>query len=388
MIKILKITTACLLFVFIVTGCATLKFNKNGNILNGTDPVVETPNDGETISGEEEPTVPEDNADDIDSTDNKEAVTDKEEDLQEIDYNEIKPDESGKIMVVMFHNFIKEYESGDKLYTMTFKQFEDLLEKLYELDYRLISLSDYINNTIDLPAGCIPIIFTFDDASKGQFNLIKDGDEIIVNPESAVGIMEKFNRENPDFGLEGTFFVNFGQNIFPGEGDTEKRLRYLLDRGFEIGNHTLNHANLANLKQPDELQKQIGGNNNKLMEIIPGYEMEHLSLPYGAIPSESLREYIYRGEYKNVAYENRAVLKVGASPAPSPVSSKYNPLLLQRVRAPGIVAVDADLDWWLDILSREQQYISDGKPGIISIPQSREPIVSPDHIMGFELVVY
>src|SRR5690242_10834499 len=43
-----------------------------------------------------------------------------------IDYNKIKPDESGKIMVVMFHNFVQtfkptRYDDGE--YTTTFADF-------------------------------------------------------------------------------------------------------------------------------------------------------------------------------------------------------------------------------------------------------------------------
>src|SRR5690606_20232884 len=131
--------------------------------------------------------------------------------------------------------------SGDKEYTTTFDEFRSLLEELYERGYRLISLEDYLNNNISVPAGCIPIVFTFDDGSPGQFNLIEENGKLVVNPKSAVGIMEEFYREHPDFGLEGTFYVTLGGGTFNGAGTLEDRLKYLVDRGFEIGNHTLNH---------------------------------------------------------------------------------------------------------------------------------------------------
>ena len=75
----------------------------------------------------------------------------------------------------------------------------------------------------------MPIVFTFDDGTKGQFNLIKSGDELIANPKSAVGIMEEFYIKHPDFGLNGTFYIN-GSPFFTGEGTDEERLKYLINK--------------------------------------------------------------------------------------------------------------------------------------------------------------
>ena len=63
--------------------------------------------------------------------------------------------------------------------------YNDLLY-LYEHGYRSISLNDYINDNIKVPIGCTPVIFTFDDGTKGQFNLIKnEAGDLIANPKSA-----------------------------------------------------------------------------------------------------------------------------------------------------------------------------------------------------------
>jgi hypothetical protein len=129
-----------------------------------------------------------------------------------IDYQTIKPNEAGKIMVVMFHNFVSEYKSGDKEYTTTFNAFDELLQLLYDMDYRLVNLNDMIRNNIDVPAGKIPMVFTFDDGTAGQFNLVETEDGLVANRLSAVGIMEEFNKTHPDFGLKGTFFVNLAEH--------------------------------------------------------------------------------------------------------------------------------------------------------------------------------
>ncbi len=84
----------------------------------------------------------------------------------DIDLEKIKPDESGKIMVVMFHNYIVNYKpGGEKEWTTTLDDFRALLHDLYYRGYMLISLSDYRSCHIDVPAECIPMIFNFDDVT-------------------------------------------------------------------------------------------------------------------------------------------------------------------------------------------------------------------------------
>ena len=72
---------------------------------------------------------------------------------------------------------------------------------------------------------------------------------LTIDPKSAVGILEAFTREHPDFGRAATFFVLpaadppnrlFNQPAWEGH-----KLQYLMSHGYEIGNHTLWHANLA-----------------------------------------------------------------------------------------------------------------------------------------------
>jgi hypothetical protein len=344
----------------------------NNDTENNNINTNDTENNNDTVNGEE--------------GNSQEDISDNES-YPPIDLSVVKPDESGKIMIVMFHNFIKEYKSGDKLYTTTFDEFRELLKTLYEMDYRLISLSDYLTNNISVPAGCIPMVFTFDDATSGQFNLIEKDGQLVVNPESAVGILEEFNKTHPDFGLKGTFFVNLGLGTFEGAGTLSQRLEYLIDKGFEIGNHTLNHIELNKAKSPDEIQKEIGGNYNKMLELVPGYKMTAFSLPYG-LPASGLQTYVVKGEFEGIEYENHCILEVGWDPALSPVSKNFNPMSVHRVRASGIEPEDMDLAWWLNNLSREEQYISDGNPNTITIPQEKEERINKDRLEGRDLILY
>jgi len=307
-----------------------------------------------------------------------------------IDVSKVKPNEMGKIMVVMFHNFVEtftpsKWDKGE--YTTTFDNFEKLLPELYEKGYRLISMSDYLNNNINVPAGCIPMIFTFDDATSGQFNLVKEGDALSANKRTAVGIMEGFFKTHPDFGLEGSFYINLGGDTFSGEGTLQERLKYLTDKGFELGNHTLNHVHLNEIQTADKVQEEIGGNQNKMYELIPEYKFNYLSLPFGQ-PSGKLKEYVVKGEYQGTKYENSIILEVGWDPTYSPVSKNYNPLSLHRVRASGITPVDADLAWWMKNLGRADQYVSDGDPNTITIPKEKEEYVNKDSLKDKKLRTY
>lgn len=322
-----------------------------------------------------------------DSTDGKSGDGSAKE-RQPIDLNVVKPNEAGRIMVVMFHNFIEKYEKGDKDYTTTFDAFEELLETLYEMDYRLISLNDYINGNIDTPAGCIPMVFTFDDGTSGQFSLIEENGELKVNPRSAVGIIEEFNKTHPDFGVKGTFFVNLGNQTFAGAGTLEQRLEYLIGKGFEIGNHTYSHINLKkDGKTADIIQKEIGGNQKRMYELVPGYAFTTFSLPYGA-PAKELVQYVIKGEYEGVAYENKAIMEVGWDPAQSPFSVKFDPLSTHRVRSSGIEPVSQDLAWWLENMKRSNQFVSDGDPNTVTVPADYEDLVNKESLGDKQLVVY
>ncbi len=321
-----------------------------------------------------------------DSQNNQPATDTKEIDV--IDYSKVKPNESGQIMVVMFHNFVDAYPKGNNEYTTTFSEFEKLLPELYEKNYRLVSLSDMIDNNVNVPAGCIPIVFTFDDGTSGQFSLVEQDGKLIVNPKSAVGIMEEFNKKHPDFGLEGTFYVNLGVKTFSGSGNMADRLNYLIGKGFEIGNHTKTHVQLPKVKTVQKMLEEVGGNQVLMNEIVPGYSFNTFSLPFGEA-SKDMKQYVIKGNYQGVDYKHSAIVLVGANPAPSPVSSKFDPMALPRVRATGQKKVDCDLAWWLEALKKgSSQYISDGNPNTVTVPKDKQKNVDMSKLNGKQLVTY
>lgn len=317
--------------------------------------------------------------------------TQQDEDIQ-IDFQNIKPNETGGIMIVMFHNFVetftpKTYDNGE--FTTTFEEFRQLLQMLYDKKYRLISMKDYLDNNINVAAGCTPMIFTFDDGTLGQFNLVERDGELVVNSNTAVGIMEEFHKNHPDFGLSGVFYVNLGNSTFEGKGSVEQRLKYLVERGFEIGNHTYFHNDLSVAKSEEDIQKYIGKNQQAMQNYISRYTMETFSLPFGGY-SAKYKYKIIQGEYEGVKYENRAILLVGANPAHPTAVNGFDSFNVPRVRSNGIQPVNYDLQWWLNYFDKNpgEKYISDGRKDIIAVPEKSKNKIVQDKLADKQLFVY
>lgn len=277
--------------------------------------------------------------------------------------------ESGKVMILMYHQFM---ESEKNEWTRSFDNFKKDLETLYDKGYRPINLNDYINGNIDIPKGKTPFELTFDDGTKGQFNLIEQDGKLVANPKSAVGVLEDFNKTHPDFRLKGTFYINT-TGYFEGKGTKKERLDYLINKGFEIGNHTVNHPIMSRLKSQQDVEEEIGGVVKHVKELEPNYTITSLALPNG-ITSRTFRDTVTKGSYDDVGYDNKAILLVGSNPALSPIMKDVNFLKLPRVRARGIEPVVNDMYYWLEYFDKNpnEKFISDGNPDTYIIPKTQK----------------
>ncbi|WHH60383.1 polysaccharide deacetylase family protein [Petroclostridium sp. X23] len=316
----------------------------------------------------------------VEQTLEQKKETEKQE-TEKIDYEKVKPNEMGEVMVVMYHYFGEKEQE----FTRTFENFRKDLDNLYHKGYRLISIDDFVNNNIDVPAGMTPIVFTFDDGPASEFNLIEQDDKLVVDPQSAVGIMMDFQKEHPDFGLEGTFYIN--ETAFAGSKGTEKeRLQFLLDLGLDIGNHTFGHTNLAK-SDAATIQKVIGSHVKKMREYFPDYKQNTLALPFGAY-SNTTFDYIVKGQYEGTEYKNDSILLVGWKPSPPPAHNSFNPQKMLRVRAGE--GKEHDMYYYLEFFDKNpnMRYISDGDPETICIPEKNKDQLDADKAAGKKIITY
>ncbi len=301
---------------------------------------------------------------------------------EELDFKKIKPNENGQIMVLMYHGI------GDKEseWVRTAENFKKDLETLYKSGYRLLSLNDYVNNNIDIDAGFTPVVLTFDDGLQNQFNYIEDNGSLIIDPECAVGILEEFCNNHPDFGKAASFFVYYPVP-FRQKNLIYEKYKFLIDNGYEIGNHGYNHENLGGITI-EKVQESLA-KNAKLTEDY-GYKVQSLALPYGSAPKGENYKYVVSGEYDGYSYYNKAVLKVGSNPAYAPNHLKFDFSRIPRVRASEIFVEGTGLYDYLNYFEKnpEKKYISDGNKGTITIPEYELPNINEDAIKDKKLITY
>jgi hypothetical protein len=295
-----------------------------------------------------------------------------------VDLTTIKANEAGQVMILMYHVIGADKE---KDWIQTTNNFRRDLLTLYNEGYTLIDLNDFVDNNITVPAGRTPVVITFDDASPGQFRYIisEDGTKII-DPECAVAILLDFANTYPELGCAATFYLNadpFGQREY-----WKEKLQEIISLGFSLGNHSLTHPKLNKLTK-EKVQKELAELAKLVEETVPGYKVNSLALPFGISPEE--RSLAAQGSYQGYSYNHKAILKVGANPANSPISKEYDPLYLPRVQASSV-----ELEKWFEYFRKhpEKRYISDGDPSTIAVPEELLELVDKQKIGDKELIIY
>ena len=274
----------------------------------------------------------------------------------------LTPNELGRVMILEYHKI----DYPEERWTRTPENFRRDLETLYAKGYRLINLGDLLDRKIQVPAGTTPVVLTFDDSSPGQFRYVEANGSVQIDPKSAIGILEAFIAEKPDFGRGGTFYVLPGASkpnrLFNQPEYEGKKLQYLVSHGYEIGNHTLWHANLG--KYPEAtVRAQVAEAQVWIQRHVPDYKTRTLALPHGVYPPDV--NWVLHGSAKGTIYNHDAVLMVAGGPAPSPFSRAFDP-----VRLPRIQAVERDLAYWLNYFDKNpnERFVSDGDSNSVTVP--------------------
>jgi peptidoglycan/xylan/chitin deacetylase (PgdA/CDA1 family) len=275
---------------------------------------------------------------------------------------DLTPNELGRVMILEYHKI----DYPEERWTRTPENFRRDLETLYAKGYRLINLGDLLDRKIKIPAGTTPVVLTFDDSSPGQFRYVEANGSVQIDPKSAIGVLEAFIAEKPDFGRGGTFYVLPGASkpnrLFNQPEYEGKKLQYLVNHGYEIGNHTLWHANLG--KYPEAtVRAQVAEAQVWIQRHVPDYKTRTLALPHGVYPPDV--SWVLHGSAKGTTYNHDAVLMVAGGPAPSPFSRAFDP-----VRLPRIQAVERDLAYWLNYFDKNphERFVSDGDTNSVTVP--------------------
>lgn len=357
------------LIVIILVGCG------NEGMVTSDDQDVFEPNVEEIVSEEpvsEEPVI-------------EPSVTEEPEKsvvVDELDYELTRPDESGEIMIVMYHNL----SETNTTYSRTIESFKNDLKRLYDMGFSSVSMSDYIKGNFNVEAGRTPVVLTFDDGHRSNFNLLETDDGLVIDPDCVVGILDAFYEENPSFGKAAIFYLNAG-NPFGQPKYIEQKLQYLFEQGYEIGNHAYNHENLTEL-DAEGIQRALGKNIAHFNKLNQNLVMESLALPYGKSPqSDELKSYVIKGQFDGFDYHNKTVLRVGWKPYLPIYHVNFNESGVHRVQSGD---GDMQLTWWLDEYEKKpyRRFISDGLPNRITVPSLNLERIDRDAISEKELFEY
>ena len=306
---------------------------------------------------------------------------------------EYQPNELGSVPVFMYHNIVQEYtpeEEGDVLFR-TEAEFRDDLQFLYDNNFYIITYREYIENRITAPAGKHPAVLVFDDSRPNQFyyNIAADG-SVTMDPHSAVSILEDFFSTHTDFGHTAMFAViEIWCFDFEAPDQTQycqQKLQWLVDNGYEIANHTLDHQDLSDVTT-ETFKEKVGGTTLWLQEQVGQVSASAaVVLPYGLFPDtdinpEALDQWkmVRNGfEYEGQQIQLISLLAAGAEPAPSPNSTNFDPMSVARIGAkdeplPGEGNLFLDY-WFAQFQSRpDLLYTSDGNPDTITVPSILPP---------------
>ncbi|MGP3982444.1 polysaccharide deacetylase family protein [Streptomyces sp. KR80] len=272
----------------------------------------------------------------------------------------------------MYHQVVDKPSSA---YDRTPQDFRAELQRLAREKYIPVTAAEYSTGKFDIPAGTHPVVLTFDDSSDSQLNLEPDGEP---TDDCAVGILLDVAHRHRAFRPVATFFVN--GDAFPATGG-KKALAWLHRHGFEIGNHTLDHAQLSGLT-PGQVQRQIAADQKAISRRAPGAQVVSMGLPFGIQPDPA--ELALAGSWHGVSYEHHGAYLVGANPAPSPYAATFDPAGIPRIRSAAPDAEDAQFgsSHWLDKLASgtAPRYTSDGDPEHISYPESSSASVAKRYL--------
>ncbi|MET7326842.1 polysaccharide deacetylase family protein [Nonomuraea sp. NPDC005650] len=276
---------------------------------------------------------------------------------------QVHANEAGLVPVLMYHRILaKRLASIDR----TPDQLRKELEKLAKQGYVPITARDFATGDIKVPAGKFPVVLTFDDGHPSHFGLDGNG-----NPKSgtAVAVIQEVARKYPSFRPVATFWINREPFGLTDRQAQETAVKWLVDHGYEVANHTWNHPNLRVLRKK-KVREQIV-RIERLLKKLGVPESRTMALPYGSMPRP--KKLARTGSWDGSKYDFAGVFLAGAEPSLSPYAKKFDRGAIQRIQSNGKKGECRKWcsQYWLEWLNKHpgERYVSDGDPARISIPE-------------------
>jgi hypothetical protein len=300
----------------------------------------------------------------------------------------LPPNELGRIMVLEYHRT----GSPEGEFVRTLDNFRKDIQALHAAGYRPVTMRQVIEGNIDIPRGTTPVVFTMDDATRGQFYYTADGQ---IDPNTMMGAWVSFKEQNPSWGPGGmvwcilpaashpsNFFGETPDKATPREqreANIRKKMEYIVQNGHEACNHTLYHARLDRASNDQQAMDWIGIGEDSIKAYLPAdYDIVTFALPLGMWPRN--KSVAWQGTYRDgKRYENKVVLEVSGGPNVSPFDNRWDPHSVDRfIVAPG--ALERQLRQWEE--NPAQRYVSDGDPRTVSYPASMAQYLNRNALGG------
>ncbi|TMR98167.1 polysaccharide deacetylase family protein [Nonomuraea basaltis] len=293
---------------------------------------------------------------------------------------QVSANELGLVPVMMYHRIVtKPLASIDR----TPDQLRKELERLAERGYVPITAREFATGDIQVPAGKFPVVLTFDDGHPSHFALGVDGNPV---PGTAVAVIQEVAGKYPSFRPVATFWINKEPFGLRDHASQATAVRWLVDHGHEVANHTWGHRNLRALKRK-KVHEQIV-RLERLLEKLGVPSSRTMALPYGTLPRG--KKAARTGSWDGTRYDFAGVFLAGAEPSVSPYAKNFDRGAIQRIQSNG--KRGECRTWcsqhWLEWLDRHpgERYVSDGDPARISIPEELRGNIGAKR--GLQVIAY
>jgi peptidoglycan/xylan/chitin deacetylase (PgdA/CDA1 family) len=275
----------------------------------------------------------------------------------------VQANELGQVPVLMYHRILaKPVTSFDR----SPAELRAELERLAKNAYVPVTAAEFATGRIDLAAGTHPVVLTFDDGHPSQLTFDARGNPL---PDTAVGVILDVARRYPWFRPVATFYLI--KDPFTMGGRAREAVRWLIEHGFEVGNHTTDHSDLAGMSK-EKVRHEIG-TDQKALTDLGGVAPVTFAFPYGA---PSRLSWADSGSAGGASWDFAGMFLAGWRPADSPFSRAFQPMEIPRIRSQGKIKMDGCDRFcstaWLDWLDKNpsKRYTSDGDSVAICFPSA------------------